>query len=344
MAQLDYAKGVALIAADRTTEAEAVLHHAVELARTSGNAGELARALQGVGALYDREGRYADAAAAFRDAIAHLPRSATGEVIASPVYFERLADELTLMGQQDEAEREARRAVEIADRVLPEAQLDRPYAHAALAQTLNHGGHNAEALVEATAALAGLVKIQGTRGERYAETLELQGDILSDLERYLEAEPLLRRACEILAYAVGDGTTEHATCEVKHAMALAGLTRNAEAIAALDRVVAVALKRSYQGTPELADTYRMRGIVHAAAHHHAQAIADLERAIAMFATAQIEPGFLASARWRLGQELGRDQPRRARTEVAEAIKLFDGTTGWDDERTAAAAWLASHRR
>ena len=343
MAPLTYIKGIALVMADRMAEAETVLHQAVELARTT-TTGDLANAIQGLGTLYDREGRYGDAVAALRQAIEQLPRTPSGQIVGPPAYFERLAQALVLLGRQDEAEIEARRAVEIADRTLPDTQLDRPYAHAQLAQTLYAGSRKAEALAEASQAVTGLAKIVGTRGERYAETLAIQGDILSDLERYAEAEPLLARACEIMAFAVGEGAAEHATCEVRHAMALAGLHREAEALVLFDRAIAAMIRRDHATTPEQADNFRMRGTVHAAAHHHRAAIADFERAIAGLASAQLEPGFLASAKWQLGRELWADDRRRARAEIAEAIQLYDRTTGWEADRKAAAAWLASHRR
>ena len=343
MAPLTYVKGIALVTADRTAEAETVLREAVALARTT-TAGDLAWALQGLGTLYDRAGNYGDAVAALRQAIEQLPRTPSGQIIGPPGVFERLAQALVLIGRRDDAEIEARRAVEIADRTLPETQLDRPCAHAALAQTLDAGGRKAEALAEAAAAVQGLAQIVGARGERYAEALAIQGDILGDLERFAEAEPLLARACEILAFTVGEAAAEHATCEVRHAMALAGLHRETEALVVLDRAIAAILRRDHTTAREQADAFRLRGTVHAAAHHHREAIADFERAIAGFSSAQLEPGYLASAKWQLGRELGADDPRRARAEITEAIQLYDRTTGWQTDRKAAAAWLASHPR
>jgi tetratricopeptide (TPR) repeat protein len=259
------------------------------------------------------------------------------------VPFERLAANLSQLGQSAQAETEMRRAVEIADRTLPETQLGRPFAHQLLANLLQYAGHYDEALTEITGALAGFAKIMGVRSQHYGGALSVRGEIMNQLGRYREAEALLARACEIVAFTSGDDSAYYARCEGRHCTALAGLGRDAEVLPRADHIVAILDKIHDAPSPEVADAFVRRGTAHAALHHHRAAIADLERAVAIAQNVRSEPGILASAQWRLGKELWTDQPQRARAQLAAALALFETTdASWSGERREAAAWLASH--
>ena len=121
VAILEYVKGTALVDLGRYAEAETALRHTVELARLAAPE-YLPQALQGLGYLYEDEGRLTDAIAAYRDALAHLP-AATG--ITAVIFRERLAINLSHTGHADEAETPAREAVAIADKSLGERSSDR---------------------------------------------------------------------------------------------------------------------------------------------------------------------------------------------------------------------------
>jgi tetratricopeptide (TPR) repeat protein len=344
MARIVYVKGSTLASADRTDEAEVVLHQAIELAETI-DTDDLPRAIGGLGLVYFNQGRYAEAATALRKAIAQLPRSESGQIIGEPAYFTSLAHALSNLGQTAEAEVEARRAIEIADRTLPETQLDRQITHLELAAILHDLDRNDDALAEATRAIAGIEKIHGTRSQPWANAVAFRAEILTDVERYQEAEPLFARACEVIAFTAGVAAIEYAECEIRHSVALDGLHRDAEALAKADLALALYLKLDGESHPATADSYRVRGIVHAALHHHRAAIADLERATALLTDVKADPGHLAIAKWRLGKERWADQPVRARAEIREALVLFEtATASWSRERAKAAAWLASHDR
>jgi tetratricopeptide (TPR) repeat protein len=342
MARLGYVKGAALVAADRAEEGERALLDAVALARTT-SADDLARALHSLGYFYEAQGRYAEAVGAYRQAIEQLPRSPSGQVIGSPAFFEQLAVNLAHTGQLEAAELEARHAIEIAERTLPETQFERANAHVQLALILQDAGRLDEALAEITGAIAAVARIQGTRSARYGAVLGIQGDILADLGRHAEAEPLLARSCEITAFSTGDDAASYATCEVTHGAVLAALHRDAEAVAMLDGAIAT-LTRAYGAShPQLADAMLRRGAAHALLGHHRAALADFERVVAIFETRELEPGHLAQARWQLGKELWAAEPQRARTEILEALRLFETATGpWIKQRGEAAAWLANH--
>jgi len=344
LATLEYMKGMVLVAANRPQEGAAELHKAVALAEAIGS-DYLPKALLGLAYVAETQGRYADAAAAYRRAIDQLPRSPTGQILGPPVYFERLALNLSLTGHPKQAEIEARRAVELADRTMPETQSQRALSHVHLARVLADAGRNEPALAEITGALDAIAKIQGKRSQRYGELLSTQSDILSAMGRHAEAEPQFARACEIVAFATGDDAAPYAMCEASHSAALIGLHRYAAAKAKLDRAVLQLGKTLGESHPIVAQSLELRGTAQAALGHRQAAIADFERTIAALASSQLEPGVLASARWKLGRELWTDQRPRAHEEIVAARALFESAAGkWAHERAEAAAWLAKHDR
>jgi tetratricopeptide (TPR) repeat protein len=334
---LDYAKGEALMAAHRSSEAEIALREAATLAETSSPwFASIAR--EALGTLYSDQGRHRDAVAMYRLSNEHDPAP-------QPPSYYLIAQNLAWLGEVEEAETLARRAVELADRTLPETQLQRPAAHLKLAQVLQDRGHDQEAIREASQAVAMFAAAKGTRSERYAEALCYQADILTYMGRQAEAEPLLARACEILAFVFGEGDPYVASCEVSHGEALVALHRAAAALPRLERAVPVLASEHGESNWRFADAVRTRGAAYAAAGQHRAAIADFERAIAILGRAEVEPGYLATARWELGKELWADEPQRARAELAAALTLFDHANGrWSWQRAEAVAWLAHHER
>jgi len=342
LVRLDYAKGIALTAANRSSEGEIALRNAVALAKAT-RSDYLAVAIQGLGFLYEDQGRYKDAVAAYREAIAHLPRSASGEVIAQPVFFERLAINLAELGQLEEAETVARRAVEIADRTLPRTHDDWPAAHMHLAEVLQSAGHHEAALAEATLAVTAVANIRGTRDERYGEVIAGQAGILNELGRSAEAEGLYTRGCDIIAFALGDDHGMVASCETEHSGALIKLGRAGDALAKLDRALPRLIHAFGESHPQVGYALLMRGTAQAALGHHRDAVADLERAVEILTARPLDPRYLAVARWRLGKELSASDPARARAEITQALAIFE-TAGAaaSKERDEAAAWLKSH--
>jgi tetratricopeptide (TPR) repeat protein len=346
---LEHTRGLALLSADRTEEAEVALRKAVKLAETTGS-DQLAKTIQGLGLLYEHQGHYEAAVATYHEAIERLPRSSSGEVIERPAYFERLALNLAWLGRAREAERAARHAVEIADRIWPETQLARPFVHINLAMILQDVGHDDEALAEVTAAVAEVARLQGPRGERYGEAAAAMGGMLVYLQRYAEAEPLLARACDVIAFSLGEDDAQVAGCEIAQGAALVGLHRAGEALPRLSHAVPT-MERAYGKSHMLvAEALLARGNALAAQGDRTAAVADFERAIAILTAVQLEPGYLATAKWRLGRELWTTQPQRARAEVQEALRLFEAANRrWSRIQSEAAAWLvgrdrASHRR
>jgi tetratricopeptide (TPR) repeat protein len=344
--QLAFVNGTLLTLANRRDEAEQVLRDTVELARAK-SPEDLPAVLQTLGVLYGQKGKYLQAIELLQKAIDAMPRSPSGELKSkvAPVILEQIAMNLSLTGQTEAAVQAAGRAAEIADRTWPETQIRRPLAHYELARILSVAGRSAEALPEITGVLAALEKLQGPRSRHYGDALQIRGEILIDLGRPAEAEPLLARACEISAFTTGDTTARYASCEVTDAAALEALHHHAEALARLDHAVATMIKSVGAAHPAVGEALILRGAAHAALGHHRAALGDFERAVELLRKADIEPGYLANAKWSLSKELWPNDPARARVELAAALSLFETTGGkWSKPRSAAAAWLARHGR
>lgn len=332
-----YYKGVAMIEADQTKEAEAILRRCVDLAIAKAP-DYLSQAMFGLGYLLEEQGRYAEAAATYRRAIHELEKSKSPT--SAHTFRERLAANLALLNQAAEAEAIAREAVEIADKTLGDDNLDRVTVRATLAQVLEQTGKFDEALVQVRIAEELFVKIHGERHEHYGELRTLEGAILVETERYAEATKVLSRACEVIAFGVGEGSTQHAECALNLGVALDGIGRPEEALAVVEPAVDAILEVDGDHTPRGASALVRRGALRVEVGRRRQGIADLEQAIASFATQQLEPGHLADAKWVLGHALWKTDRARARALIEEAIALFDeASASWAATKAEAVAWL-----
>ncbi len=339
-AMVDYVHGNTLVAADRDDEAEVVLRRAVELAKTKAP-DILPQAIQGLGFLYEDRARYGDAIAAYRDALAHLPASGPAVVSSAVIFRQRLAINLSLAGHDDDALAMAREAVALADKTLPTDSIDRHFAHSALAQVLESHGDYAAALVEAHASGEAIGKLRGERDERYGEALDLEATLLGELARFTESAAMFARACEILAFTLGDGASAQLSCVLAQSSALAGLHRDAEALALLEKIVPTYEAMYPHGHPQLANALVARGIERGATGKHREARADLERALAMFGDpAELDPGHRAAAQFALAKELW--PSTRAKSLLDDAIVRFGRSSPtWRSTLAEAVAWRSA---
>ncbi|MCW5809226.1 MAG: tetratricopeptide repeat protein, partial [Deltaproteobacteria bacterium] len=338
---LEYTRGAVLIEADRAAEGEASLVRALDLAQRS--APELiAIVTQGLGYLHEDRGRYDEAVAAYRRALAHLPPGpATGTEVT---FRNRLAINLSLLGHTEEAEREARAALAIAERILGETHLDRAVAHLNLAQVLDDAGKFEAALAEAELGARAVARILGERSERYGEALALEANVLADLGRFEEAERRFARACDIIAYDTGEASSQQAECWLHEASALGGLGRHAQALAQTEKALAALTKAYGPSHPHVANAYVTRGELHAELGHRDRALVDLEKARALFSEIAIDPGHLAAAEWGLGRLVFATDPARGKALVAQAVARFGkANPSWKQSADDAKAWLATAR-
>ncbi len=338
LAMFDYVKGATLVELQRPKDAEPLLREAVAVSEVSSPT-TLPQAIQGLGYLYENEGRYEDAVTAFRSALAHLPPDDHGSSSAI-IFRERLAIDLSLLGKATEADAVAREAVALADKVLGKDNLDGPVAHINLAQVLQNTGRPEEALAEAERAVGEARRIVGDRSERYAEALEGEADILLDLGRDAQADKLLGRACDIIAFAQDENAAAEGECWISQVTAEAELGRDAEALVLAEKVLAIFTQAYHAPHPELANALVARGALLARRGKVTEGIADLEGAIGQFEQLALEPGHLGAAQWELSRILWRRDPERAHALIATAIDHLRGPN-WKKTLADATQWRDS---
>ena len=333
-----YHKATALVEADNEgAEVEAMLRRAAELAQR--HAPEyVARTTMGLAYLFEGQGRYGDAVATYRRALAEL--EASGASTSLHNFRERLAINLSLLGSDDEAEREARAAVEIAEQTVSADSADRGLVYTTLAQVLSRSGKQEEALAAVRKGDAIIRDLLGDRSERRGEVLSLEGTILLELGRNREASRVLARACEIIAFGAGEDSGPHAECVLSQSIALAELGRTKEALALVDRGVDAVMAIAGEDHPRVATALVQRGFMRHLVGRTREGVADLERAIRAFEQQQLDPGHLGGAKWALGQVLWASDRARATVLIEEAIALFArGSQTWASSKADAETWM-----
>jgi tetratricopeptide (TPR) repeat protein len=318
----DYVRGSALVDLHRWAEAETALRESISIGESDPEASyTLATSIQGLGYLFEDEGRYRDAVAEYRRALARVPES---DASASAIVFrERLAVDLASLGDPATAEPIARQAFALAQRTIGDSNIDAPIAQASLAEVLHVAGKDDEALAAIRDAVESIKRLAGGHGERYASALGNEADMLSDLARFAEAAPLYARACDILAAQTGDASSEYATCQVGQAHAYSVLGRGVEALALIRLAVPVEEHAYTRPHPGLALALYTRGAIERRLGQRTAAIADLEDAIDQLEHVQIDPGQVASVQLELAKAVGSADPARARSLIATAIARFE---------------------
>jgi hypothetical protein len=225
---------------------------------------------------------------------------------------------------------------------MAEENLDRAVAHVNLAQILGMRGKLEEGLAEAKAAAAAIARLLGERSERHGEALSLVASLLADLERHAEAAQQFARACDVIAFGLGEGTSRQAECWIGEIGALIGLRRFTDALALADRSLPILIKAYGDRHPQVATAYSQRGYLRWELGRPG-GIADLEHALALFGEHQLDPGHRAGVQWALGRALWRTAPARARALVEEAVAQLRTANGtWAAARRDAESWLAAH--
>ena len=309
-ALFEYAKGTALVEANRMKEAEASLRHCKELCEQY-HLPYLPQAIQGLGYLYEQTGRFADAVAEYRLAIAGLSKQGPDDSITRVAFDERLSSNLMELGHTEEAVAVALEGRKLADATMGSDSEDRVEAQMAYAEALDHDGEQAKALVEIHDAEQKLAKLDGERNERYGNALQVDGAILLDLERFPEAEKVLVRACDVIAFHAGDNTTQEAQCRIAEVAALAGVGKRKEALALGERVVAVLQGAYGNDHPSVVIALAQRGELRIALGDRAGGLADLEDAVKRFDNHHDAPGRRAALTVALANALRPSDPQRA---------------------------------
>ena len=340
-ALFEYAKGTTLVEANRMKEAEASLRHCKQLCEQY-HLPYLPQAIQGLGYLYEQTGRFADAVAEYRLAIADLPNQGPDDAITRVTFDIRLAFNLMELGQTEEAVAIAFEGRSLADTSMGSDSEDRIEAQMAYADALDGDGQLAKALVEIHDAEQKLAKLDGERNERYGNALAVEGAILLNLERYPEAEKVLVRACDVVAFHAGDNTTQEAQCRINEVTSLAGVGKVKEALA-LDEKILTLLQTAYGDEhPSVVIALGERGELRTALEDRAGGVADLEEAVRRFDKHPDDPSRRAAFSVALADSLWPTDPRRAKMLLEDAIAVLSKVHSWSDAREAAKELLATN--
>ncbi len=341
-ALFEYAKGSTLLQVSRFAEAEKSLRHAVELAQTH-TLDTLPQAIQGLGYLYEQQGRYADAVDAYRTALEKLPAEGAGVTSSAIIFRQRLAINLAMLGRTHEAASISREAVAIAEKYLAPENIDRALARGQLAEILLQNGDDEQALDQVQISLRALAKLEGERSGRYGELLQVEADILHSLERHDEAAAHFTRACDITAFHNGETSADHAACELAQAMALDDAGQHAKALTIVERALPVLVESFGEPHPQVGNALLTRGQLRVEQGHEAEGIADMERAVANFEKITADPGHLAAAQWGLARALWKRDHTRAKALLEQALETFKkASLGWTAQHYQAEEWLATN--
>jgi tetratricopeptide (TPR) repeat protein/tRNA A-37 threonylcarbamoyl transferase component Bud32 len=337
-----FAKGTVLVDTEHYDEAEVALKRAIELAARSSR-DTLAHSVQGLAYLYESRGRLRDAIATYREALTHLSDAGPNAKSLVPAIESRLAVDLASVGETRIAVELGRDAVARSDAMLTVDNVDRMFAHGALAQALDDDRLGDEALAEAQGIVRSAEHVGGDRSERYAEALTIEAEMLVERKRFGEARALDAKACHIFDFVSGGGSMMKAECNYVDAIALLGLKQFAPALALLDQVVP-SFQQNYGPThPEVAVALLARGKTHAGRGDHAKAIVDFEAALRVFEHSDVDVRYVATVQAALGKELWSTDRARAVQLVRAAVAILEpAPTKFGDVLAESQTWLADH--
>ena len=333
-----YAQGDALFGVRRNAEAEAAYQRAIAIAERYDRA-LVPSAIQGLGSVYEDEGRNSDAIREYRSALAQLPAGNNSNIAIA--FRERLADDLSNVGKSAEAESYAREAVALAEKTLGSGSFDVYFAQSVLSQVLEDSGKLAEALEQARASTTGLEQLLGPRAARYGTALRQEASVLQHIGRYRDADQAYAQACTVLAFDNGDDSEVHAECLIGHAEVLFRLGRRTEALALVDQAIGK-LTALGDVQPEIASALIDRADMEAKLGKPDAAIADVERALALFRAVDPAPGDVASAELALARLIWQRDPARAHALATASVGDFKGAAPrWNPLRAFAESWVAT---
>jgi eukaryotic-like serine/threonine-protein kinase len=337
-----YVKGSALVELGRSSEAEVALKKSLELANQ--HAPEYVVTITtGLAYIYDAEARFAEAVATYRQALAALTRDPTATPGTEINLRQGMAESLSRIRQFDDAQREARQAIALAERSLSEDNLDRHILWATLAGIQERAGKLDDALTSIERAKHGVAKLLGMRSLPYGRVLTREASIQhsrGDLKAAVESGA---RACDVLESQLGAQAQIVATCWLEQAILLEDIERSKEALELADRALPILSQSFDDKHPTIGSLHSVRSSALQRLGRIDEAIASAEQRLAVFEVAQVDPGNLASSRWRLAGLLWKRDNARARELLAGALAVFEkAEPDWANEWAEARAWNASH--
>jgi tetratricopeptide (TPR) repeat protein/tRNA A-37 threonylcarbamoyl transferase component Bud32 len=302
-------------------------------------------ALNDLGGVYRRQGRYREAFACLERALAVRERTLGGLHPSIAGSLINLGNVHFTLGHHAEAQTYYERAQAIREAALGPDHPRVADGLVVMAQNLLELDRPAEALPLLERAFAIQEKALGPGHAELGHTLNVEGDTLRALHRSAEALPVFERAVEIRRAAFGPAHRYVAESIASQGDALMDLGRAQEAEARYREGLAIDEKARDADDPILAFELTGLGRAILAGRGPAAAVAPLERAVALRTAHPGDPAELAESRFALAQALWPSAPERARA-LAE-----DARAGYASAGTAKAAalaavdgWLGAHRK
>jgi serine/threonine-protein kinase len=326
--------------AHRFAEAAALLPVARAAVARAGGRPNLTALLDGaIGAVAEGEGRYQDAADAFRRALraTEAARGPDDPKVASAL--NNLGQSSLSLGRYRDALDAHRRALAIREKVFG---ADHPLVANSLSSVgavLNQLAENEESLAAFRRALAIREAALGPDHLMVADTLDSIGLVLADLEREEEALAHHRRALVLREKRLPSDHLDLASGLAKLGSILHGMDRDAEAIPYHERALAIREKKLGPTHPEVAGTLNNMALA-VRRTDHARARALLRRALAIRekALAPDHPDIASTVNNLALEEFEAGRHAEARALYRRAIPIWEKRLGADHPSTLMAIY------
>jgi tetratricopeptide (TPR) repeat protein/predicted Ser/Thr protein kinase len=299
-----------------------------------------------IGVLYDDEGKYDEALAAHRRALAIREKLLGPEHPQVAGSLNNLGDTLDDQGKHDEAVPYYRRALAIREATFGPEHPEVGASLNNLGDALAGAGHHEEALEAFGRALAIWEKTLGAAHPKTADLLDNIGSSLAAQGKFEEALGYNQRALAIKEKVLGANHPAAAFSLNTIGIALIGLKRYDRALVELRR--ALAIRSQALGADHFLCAAPLSGLGEAllALGRPTEAVVPLERALALLAPRHEDPGAAAEVRFALGRALWQAGKERERARLL-ATQARDAwmTAGAQQRKNldAVQAWLAGAR-
>ncbi|MGE0463980.1 MAG: tetratricopeptide repeat protein [Vicinamibacterales bacterium] len=288
---------------------------------------------------YAALGRFAEAeahAAAARDLLDRTAPRDEHAVLRARTLLARLALE---QGRFDEARREAEAVLGAQKAAAGPASRDALATQAVLSRALRRQGELADAERLATEALAAATMHHPDDWRLGAELRNRLADVLIDLRRGVEAEPLTREALELRRARLGPTHPDVLGAMAQHALAVDAQLRFDEALTLSKEIVAASEAIYGLSHPQTARARNGLAMAHDRLGHDAEAREQVERALAIYRdTLGPEHADTLAVLRNLGILVGRmESPARAEPIYREVLDIRRRTLGPRHAQTIEAA-------
>jgi CHAT domain-containing protein/Tfp pilus assembly protein PilF len=242
---------------------------------------DLAKTLNGLGRVYEHQGRYADAEAMQQRALGIVENYAGSDQIVVSDALEDLGNAYFGEGRYTEAEQYYKRTLAIRENAPGGGYTGVPQTLNLLANVYMRTGHFPEAEAQMKRALDLQEKALGPTHPDVAKSLTNLAEVYRITARYAQAEPLQRRALAIQEKALGKDHPHVGVTLNNLAATYTAWGRFADAEPLYRRSVEIQKKALGQVHPQVATTLNNLGLVYMRLGKHADAERELKAALAI---------------------------------------------------------------